>query len=256
MRFQSEEKCMAQKGKSLDRLHVSSPCDADWETMPGDERVRFCNQCRLNVYNISALTRKQAEKLIAETEGRLCAKLYRRADGTIITRDCPIGIRAIKRRVSHVANAALGAIIGIFANQTSVWAEDGHKDCKHYTVRIVRLQTTQTTSLILGTVSDVMGARISSAKVTIVNEENKREYASKTDAEGKYRFSSLPAGSYSIVVESPGFASFRKKGLKVNEDEALQLDMTMQVGSMGGAAFLPKGLEGGNGGGSRHSTHV
>ena len=247
---------MAQKEKSLDRLYVSSPCNADWETMPGDERVRFCGQCHLNVYNISALTRKQAEKLIAETEGRLCAKLYRRADGTIITRDCPIGIRAFKRRVSHVASAALGAIIGIFANQSSVWAEDGHENCKHYTARIVRLQTTQTTALILGTVSDVMGARISSAKVTMVNEENKREYASKTDAEGKYRFSSLPAGSYSIVVESPGFAPFRKKALKINEDEALQLDLTMQVGSMGGAAFLPKGIEGEKGDGPRLSIYV
>jgi hypothetical protein len=247
---------MTQKEKSLDRLYVSSPCNADWETMPGDERVRFCNQCHLKVYNISAMTRTQAEKLIAETEGRLCAKLYRREDGTIITRDCPIGIREIKRRVSHVANAALAAIIGIFANQTSVRAEDGHKDCKHYTARIVRLQTTQTTALILGTVSDVTGARISSAKVTIVNGENKREYASKTDAEGKYRFSSLPAGSYSIVVESPGFASFKKKALKVNEDEALQLDITMQVGSMGGAAFLHKGLEGMKDNGSRLSSYV
>jgi Carboxypeptidase regulatory-like domain len=256
MRFQSEEKCMAQKGKSLDRLHVSSPCDADWETMPGDERVRFCNQCRLNVYNISALTRKQAEKLIAETEGRLCAKLYRRADGTIITRDCPVGIRAIKRRLSHVANAALGAILGIFANQTIVWAEDGHENCKHYTARIVRLQTTQTTALILGTVSDVNGARISSAKVTIINEETRREYSSETDGGGKYRFHSLPAGSYSIVIESRGFAVFRKKAIKINEDEALQLDVTMQVGSMGGAAFLPKGLEGEKGNGSQLSSYV
>src|SRR5262245_26227769 len=247
---------MTQKGKSLDRLYVSSPCNADWETMPGDERVRFCSQCHLNVYNISALTRKQAEKLIAETEGRLCAKLYRRADGTIITRDCPIGIRAIKRRVSYVANAALGAIIGIFANQTSVWAEDGHKDCKHYTARIVRLQTMQNTALILGTVSDVTGARISNAKVTIINEETRREFASKTDGEGKYRFSSLPAGSYSIIVESNGFASFRKKALKINEDEALQLDITMQVGSMGGAAFLPTGPEGRKGNVSQLSSYV
>jgi hypothetical protein len=251
---------MTQKEKSLDRLYVSSPCTADWETMPGDERVRFCSQCHLNVYNISALTRKQAEKLIAETEGRLCAKLYRRADGTIITRDCPIGIRAIRRRVSHVANAALGVILGIFANQTSVWAEDGHKNCKHYTARIVRLQTTQTTALILGTVSAVgiteLREGIPNAKVTIINEETKREYTSQTDAEGKYRFSSLQAGLYSIVVESPGFTIFRKKDLKINEGEALQFDVTMQVGSTGGVAFLPKSLEGGEGNGSQHSSYV
>jgi hypothetical protein len=247
---------MTQKEKSLDRLYVSSPCNADWETMPGNEQVRFCRQCSLNVYNISALTRKQAEKLIAETEGRLCAKLYRREDGTIITRDCPVGIRAIKRRVSNVANAALAAIVGIFANQTSVWAEDNHKDCKHYTARIIRLQRTQTPSLILGTVYTELKEGIPEAKVTIVNEETRREYTSVTNGEGKYRFSSLPAGSYSIIVESRGFAVFRKKALKINEDEALQLDITMQVGSVGGAAFLPKGLEGGKGSGSQLSSYV
>ncbi len=61
---------MTQTEKSLDRLYISSPCDADWEKMPGSETVRFCSQCSLNVYNISGLTKKQAEKLIAETEGR------------------------------------------------------------------------------------------------------------------------------------------------------------------------------------------
>jgi hypothetical protein len=247
---------MTQKEKILDRLYISSPCNVDWETMPGDGRVRFCSQCHLNVYNISALTRKQAEKLIAETEGRLCAKLYRRADGTIITRDCPIGIRAIKRRVSHVANAALGAILGIFANQTSVWAGDGHNTCKHYTARIIRLQTMQTTAVILGTVYTELKEGIPDAIVTIVNEETRREYTFKTDGEGKYRFSSLPAGSYSIVVESRGFAIFRKKAIKINEGTALQLDVTMQVGTTGGVAFLPKGLEGGKGGGSQLSSYV
>ncbi len=247
---------MAQNEKSFDRLYVASPCDADWDAMPGNEQVRFCDRCQLNVYNISAMTRKQAEKIIATTEGRLCTKLYRRADGTIITRDCPIGIQAIKRRVSRVASATLSAILGIFTNQTVVWAEDGHKNCKHYTVKVVQLQITDTTASILGTVSDATAAVITDAKVVIVNEETKREYTSKTNGEGKYRFPSLPAGTYSIVVEFRGFSVFRKKTLKVNGGEAVQLDVTMQVGSTGGAAFLPEGSEGGKGSGSRLSHYV
>jgi len=43
---------------------------------------------------------------------------------------------------------------------------------------------------------------------------------------------------------------------KINENEALQLDITMQVGIMGGAAFLPKGLEDGKGNGSQLSSYV
>jgi hypothetical protein len=83
--------------------------------MVGDERVRFCAQCELNVYNLSGMTRREAEALVAGTEGRLCVRFYRRSDGTILTRNCPIGLRAIRRRVSRVAGAALTAALGFFA---------------------------------------------------------------------------------------------------------------------------------------------
>src|ERR1039457_6631964 len=67
-------------------------------------------QCNKNVYNLSAMTRRQAEALLRETEGRLCARLYRRADGTILTENCPAGLRAISRRISRVAGAAMSAV--------------------------------------------------------------------------------------------------------------------------------------------------
>ena len=77
---------------SLDSIRVASPCSADWNAMPGDERVRFCGSCQKNVYDLSAMTRPEAQALIFATEGNLCAQFYRRADGTILTRDCPIGL--------------------------------------------------------------------------------------------------------------------------------------------------------------------
>jgi hypothetical protein len=84
--------------------------------MRGDERVRFCDQCSLNVYNLSDMTRREAEALLTDAEGgRLCVRFYRRADGTILTRNCPVGLRALKRRVSKVANAALSVLFGFLA---------------------------------------------------------------------------------------------------------------------------------------------
>jgi hypothetical protein len=73
------------EGGPLDHLHIASPCPAGWEQMTGDDRVRFCQLCNLNVYNISRMSRKEAEALIANAERRICARLYRRADGTVIT---------------------------------------------------------------------------------------------------------------------------------------------------------------------------
>lgn len=58
--------------------------------MSGDDRVRFFGDCRLNVYNLSGMTRREATDLIQLQEGRLCVRFYRRKDGTLVTRDCPV----------------------------------------------------------------------------------------------------------------------------------------------------------------------
>jgi hypothetical protein len=94
----------------LERVSIATPCSADWDSMPGTDQVRHCGQCDKNIYNLSAMTRRQAEALLRQTEGRLCARLYRRADGTILAENCPAGLRAIGRRISRVAGAAMSAV--------------------------------------------------------------------------------------------------------------------------------------------------
>jgi len=76
-----------------------------------DERVRFCSQCNLNVYNLSGMSRREAEALVMKTEGRLCVRFYRKADGSILTQNCPVGLKAIKRRVAWVAQFVLGMVL-------------------------------------------------------------------------------------------------------------------------------------------------
>ena len=73
--------------------------------MIGTERTRFCGECKLNVYNLSGMTSDEAENLLMNSEGRLCVRFYRRADGSILTKDCPVGWQAIKQRVSKTATA-------------------------------------------------------------------------------------------------------------------------------------------------------
>jgi hypothetical protein len=90
----------------LENLRIASPCSASWDRMTGDERVRFCGDCRKNVYNLSAMTRQQAEQLLRENEGGLCVRFYQRKDGTVMTTDCPVGVR--KRRVRRIAITAAG----------------------------------------------------------------------------------------------------------------------------------------------------
>ncbi len=94
----------------IERLLVASPCSVAWEAMAGDERVRHCDSCRLNVYNTAEMTRAEVEAMVLGREGRLCVRMYRRADGTVLTKDCPVGLRAYARRVGRLATAAAGAV--------------------------------------------------------------------------------------------------------------------------------------------------
>jgi hypothetical protein len=106
---------MAQGTVALDEVRVASPCSASWEMMDGDDRVRFCGQCARNVYNLSGMTRNEAQTLVLTHEGRLCIRFFRRADGTMLTRDCPVGLQAAKRRLLAILSVAAGLLLALLA---------------------------------------------------------------------------------------------------------------------------------------------
>lgn len=105
---------MSKFDSPLDNIHIASPCPADWDQMYGDDRKRFCGDCKLNVYNLSGMTRDEAEALIINAEGRLCVRFYRRADGSVITQDCPVGWARVKQRARMVATAAASLVMALF----------------------------------------------------------------------------------------------------------------------------------------------
>ncbi|MBV8761519.1 MAG: hypothetical protein JO257_29760 [Deltaproteobacteria bacterium] len=90
----------------LPNIRVATPCRADWNEMVGDERVRHCAHCDKDVFNLSAMTREQAERLVIERAGDLCARYYQRHDGTILLKDCSVGIAQKKKRRVIAAGAA------------------------------------------------------------------------------------------------------------------------------------------------------
>lgn len=97
----------------LDNIKVASPCSQDWDAMIGSERKRYCGECKLNVYNLSGMTKTDAENLLQNSEGRLCVRFFRRADGTVLTQDCPVGWRAVKVRMTKMATAFASLIFGL-----------------------------------------------------------------------------------------------------------------------------------------------
>lgn len=117
----------------LEDVRVAAPCRADWASMQGDDRVRACGACKQNVYDLSAMTRDEALALINEREGRVCVRFYRRADGTILTKDCGVGVKRRRRR--RVIVAGVLAMLGGSAVATQVIAaREEHPVCGGHTV--------------------------------------------------------------------------------------------------------------------------
>jgi hypothetical protein len=94
----------------LEDVRIAAPCSADWNAMVGDDRVRFCDTCQKNVYDLSKMSRIEAERFVASREGPPpCVRLYRRRDGTVITNDCPVGRK--RRRVRRIIAASVGGVV-------------------------------------------------------------------------------------------------------------------------------------------------
>jgi hypothetical protein len=181
---------------ALANVSVASPCTASWDRMTGDARVRHCAECHLNVYNLSEMTRAEAERLITTREGRLCVRFYRRVDGTIITRDCPRALRELIRRVSRVAGAALSAMMSLSLASAQ-------------TAPQVATQTAPKTDQALGevllTVFDPQGATMQKGHVILVDDQSHKQVGMNTDSSGRARLPGLTLGTYRISISAQGF---------------------------------------------------
>lgn len=97
--------------------------------MSGGEQKRFCGQCSKNVYNISRMTKDEAESLLRG--GNACIRLYRRKDGTIITEDCPVALRKLRdgARYCYALVATIFSFVFSFCtSSTSAQNEVGFRE--------------------------------------------------------------------------------------------------------------------------------
>jgi hypothetical protein len=97
--------CARKPAIELPNLRLGFACKQRWEDMVGDDRVRACGGCDRPVFNLSAMTRDDAERVLATRGLTPCVRFYRRPDGTVMTTDCPTGSRPERRRLAVVAGS-------------------------------------------------------------------------------------------------------------------------------------------------------
>jgi hypothetical protein len=99
--------------QQLSQIQVASPCSADWDEMEGDDKVRFCGECRRHVFNLSAMDVEEAGAKIAEHADGLCVRFFRRTDGMILTQDCPVGVEQARKRRRLAIRTSVEVTIGL-----------------------------------------------------------------------------------------------------------------------------------------------
>lgn len=227
--------------RSFDRITIPAPCDADWDSMIGNDQVRFCEHCNLHVTDLSALTRQQAMRLVARSQGRLCIRFIQRPDGAILTRTVPKKLHRIGRRVSRIAAGAFTATLSLASAGAQTPGPETRPSgaAQIQETQKDRVRARELTAGLWGTIVDPMGAVVPGATVKLTNNDTGTVQTGTSSDAGEYSFQSLPPGTYSLSVWRAGFASLEIKDISVtNANE--HLDATLQVGAiaLGGAVVF------------------
>ena len=81
-----------------------------------------------------------------------------------------------------------------------------------------------------GTVTDSSGSAITGARLLLTNEANGTQRDTQTGSNGEYIFLEVPVGTYQLESNQQGFKKYLHKGLVVNLNEVVSLDISLQVG--------------------------
>lgn len=231
---------MNEEANTLERARVVSSCTESWDEMAGNDEVRFCSHCSKHVHNFAKLTRRQAEDLVTRSQGSICARIERRADASIVTREAAFSVRTARLRASRWTGAAFAALIGLLGG-SSVHAQDAKdkpESCPNGSKMVFKrkrsaLADDATSYAVLsGTVTDAHGAVIPIVKVTLTNERTKHKMAVATNDDGVYRFPSLMPDTYKMTLEHIGFETVTVDKIVAEKQDEMDVDVTLPVNTL------------------------
>jgi hypothetical protein len=87
------------------------------------------------------------------------------------------------------------------------------------------------TGTILGTVADPSGAVIPGATVTIISQESSAALTAKTKGDGRFEFTPLHIGTYSVVVEAASFKKATTENIHLDIQQQALVNVTLRPGA-------------------------
>ena len=85
---------------------------------------------------------------------------------------------------------------------------------------------------LLGTVVDATGAAVPNVSVTATNVGTNISTTAISSGNGEYRFTNLPAGTYSVTAKASGFTAATLKNVSINLNQTATANFTLQVGAV------------------------
>ena len=98
-----------------------------------------------------------------------------------------------------------------------------------------------TEGTITGTVTVQDGATLPNAQVTVTNDGTNISRSVITNSKGDYVVAGLNPGSYTVKVQTAGFAEIRNAGVVLASQQTLRIDVTMKVGSTSSTVTVTAG---------------
>lgn len=239
---------MSKNSFKNDLFKVTSPCSQDWEQMRGNEKVRFCDHCALEVNNISAMRRKDALRLVKNSDGRVCVRYIKNPQT-----NAPVfagKFHQITRRAPMLAVGAMTAALGL---SSIAYAQGGVSRLKTPTEQIEFVSDKDAAKdkadggagTLTGTIKDPNDAVVPGATITLTEKETGAVRVTTSNDEGIYEFKNLAFGTYSLKAEASGFESEPIDELEISaadgngQADVLMISPNARYAVAGGFAMMP-----------------
>lgn len=244
-----------QKKSFIDKVRVKDPCTQAWDEMVGNDKVRFCTHCAKDVNNLSAMTRKEAVRLVRKSGGSLCVRYVQQP----VTK-APVFAghltQITRRRVPLMAAGVMSASLSL---ATMTYAQGGAEPIPVSKVPVAA-QVSQCedasmgekktaervvgNAVVRGKVEDPTGAVVPGARVELLSNDGSILADAITNGEGIYRIDGVASGSYRLTASSSGFRQHISE-LSIGDTGERVRNITLEIGAvMGGFAIIGPELEG------------
>lgn len=204
--------------------------------MVGNDEVRFCSHCANDVHNLSEMTHAKAEKLIQQSNGKLCVRYVKTSEGKLMTASPKL------TNITRRATIAASVLATSLAFSTLTYAQGEPIKPRDNSTQTNKNKSandkSQGFSTISGTVMDANGAVVMAAKVTLLDTKTNIIRVTQTDKTGVYEFKKIETSLYELIVESPGFETLVVKDVKVLQETKLEKNLALVSGDVVGLLIV------------------